>query len=220
MQKEHEKINQDKIVLTCGHCFNSTVHEVLNETVGRRLFEEMDGEKYYEPYKFVLLQCTTCKCVSLCGDFIWAGDKPTEELPLLYPSFGELDEAVPQSIRALYREISPIRDRAPNAFANQIRLSLELLCRDKGAAGGSLYGKLEDLSNKGVFPGGLLPKMADIIRKVGNLGSQASGVRLDMWDTRLLDDIYRMVLDYAYVYPQKLADLERRIEYSEKNRSL
>ena len=87
MQKEHEKINHDKIILTCGHCFNSTVHEVLNETVGRRLFEEMDGEKYYEPYKFVLLQCTTCKCVSLCGDFIWAGDKPAEELPLLYPSF-------------------------------------------------------------------------------------------------------------------------------------
>ncbi len=73
MQKEHEKINQDKIILTCGHCFNSTVHEVLNETVGRRLFEEMDGEKYYEPYKFVLLQCTTCKCVSLCRGLYMGG---------------------------------------------------------------------------------------------------------------------------------------------------
>ena len=221
MQKEHEKINKEKIVKTCGYCFNSTVHEVLHESVGRRLFEEMGGEKYYEPFRFALLKCTTCNCVSLYGDFIWDKDQPAQLLPLLYPSVGELDEAIPQGIREVYREISPIRDKAPNAFANQIRLSLELLCADKAAVGGSLYSKLENLADRGVFPGQLLPKMADIIRKVGNLGSHASGIRLDIWDAQLLDDIYRMVLDYTYVYPQKLSDLKRRIEYSEeKQRTL
>ncbi|WP_313182504.1 DUF4145 domain-containing protein [Lacrimispora sp.] len=217
-QKEHEKINKEKIVKMCGHCFNETVQELVYESVGQKLYEEMDDGKYYEPYKFAVLKCTTCDCVSLYGDFIWSGDILSSNLTLLYPSFGELENGIPKNIREIYREIRPIREKAPNAFANQIRASLELLCDDKQAKGSNLYAKLEDLSSKGVFPGQLLKEMINMIRKVGNLGSHASGIRLDIWDVQLLDDIYRMILDYAYVYPEKLADLKRRMDYNERKK--
>lgn len=212
-QKHHEKINKNKLTIMCGHCFNETIHEIVYENIGHKLYEEMDDGKYYELFKFIMLKCTTCDCVSLYGDFIWDGDKSVHDLELLYPSFGVLGRAVPEKIRNIYKEIRPIREKAPNAFANQIRIALELLCEDKRASGSNLFSKLNDLSNKGIFPGQILSEMVNVIREVGNLGSHASGIQLDIWDVQLLDDIFLMIIDYTYIYPEKLIELKRRIEY-------
>lgn len=211
-------ISEDKLIKLCGHCFNETVHEMINESNGKKLYEQIDSFKYYEPFKFILLKCTTCDCISVYGDFVFSGDKNISHLKLLYPLFGELGEAIPLKICEIYKEIRPFREKAPNAFANQIRIALELICKDKQAKGNNLFNKLNDLSERGIFPGQIMSDMAHIIRYIGNIGSHASEIELDIWDVQLLDDIFRMIIDYTYMAPDKLNNLKRRMEFSKNKK--
>jgi hypothetical protein len=49
------------------------------------------------------------------------------------------------------------------------------------------------------------------MRTVGNLGVHGEG-DFDVWDTELLDDFFRLVVEYVYVTPSRIERLRQRLK--------
>lgn len=76
--------------------------------------------------------------------------------------------------------------------------------------GRDLFSQLNDLVEKGVFPG-CFSEMTELLRKVGNLGAHAAEKDLDIWDAELVDDVFRSIVDVVYVAPAKLERMKNRM---------
>jgi hypothetical protein len=46
--------------------------------------------------------------------------------------------------------------------------------------------------------------MTDLMRRVGNLGAHAGDEEVDFWDAELLDEFFRLVVDYVYITPSRI----------------
>jgi hypothetical protein len=103
-----------------------------------------------------------------------------------------------------------LRRTAPNAFAGQIRRALEYVCQDQNAAGRTLFHQLEDLANRGLLPAALAETTA-ILRKAGNIGVHADEEDIDVWDAELIDELFRLVIEYVYIAPAKTKRLQTRM---------
>jgi len=214
---------KDKTVRHCGHCSNHTLHQVVFHYSSPALwdhiadpYEEEEKLRDMEPILYYLLECSTCKDISLVGGYATELPEKMHDYPLLYPSSIELPDTVPRNIRAVYAEGAEIRHRAPNAFAGQIRKALELLCDDKKALGRDLFHKLQYLGNKGVLPI-TLTDMASLIRKIGNAGVHSKG-EVFFFDAALIDDFFRTVIEYVYIAPVMVESLKNRLEqYKEQS---
>ncbi len=200
-------------ILICGHCGNKTPHEIIFEHSHNRLFDEIDGKKVFETFKYCCVKCATCKGISLLGGFKPEVLDLIQLYPRLYPKSGELGRGVPERIRRIYNEIWPIKQKAPGAFAGQIRRALEYLCSEQKAGGRTLVDQLRFLSDKGVLPE-TLAQMTDLIRKVGNIGVHASEEDIDVWDAELIDEFFRSVVEYVYVAPRKVELLRQKLKGS------
>ena len=208
-------------ILTCFHCGNDTPHKLLLRHTASLLYEQIESEKYYEPFLFLIYKCGTCQGLSLVGAFehefdMSRGDKA---LPRLYPVGSQLvppshmlrqKKPVPDKLLQIYQEAWPLRKKSPSAFVNQIRRALEFICHQKNARGETLSEKLVDLSAKEIFPSNLTA-MSDLIRRVGNIGSHADESEVDIWDAELVDDFFRAVVEYVYIAPEKIERLKQRI---------
>jgi len=175
-----------------------------------------------ELHDFFVLRCGTCRAISVRGGFR-PGIDPTGPSPVryesLYPVGPEILPArhtlasaapVPAEVLRAYRQSWPLRHSAPNAFANQIRRTLEFVCKERGASGHSLGAQLRDLANRGVFA----PEIADLgdlIRDVGNRGSHADSRNVDRWDAELMDELFRHVVRALYVVPSLAARMRQRL---------
>lgn len=206
------------ITVECSHCGNVTRHEELLRHKAEVLFDEIEERKLFEDFEWVAYQCTTCQGLSLFGDFSQGG-LATSPYPLLYPRGSRLEpeahkvageNRIPRRIVSIYDEVHGLQKRSPNAFVVQIRRALEFVCQDKGAEGRDLFSKLRDLVSKGVFPG-YFGEMTDLLRKVGNVGAHADTNDVDLWDAELIDDFFRLVIEYVYVAPSKVERLKQRL---------
>jgi hypothetical protein len=79
------------------------------------------------------------------------------------------------------------------------------------ASGGSLFEKLRVLVAKRTFPGHFA-EMTDLMRLVGNLGAHAGDDEVDFWDAEFLDEFFRLVIEYVYITPSRIARLRQRIK--------
>ena len=181
-----------------------------------------DGEKYLSPFTWLCYTCGTCGGLSLVGDFFF-GSAPNSDALLrarLHPRGADLlppdhtlspNQPIPAKVYNLYYQVWPLRHRSPAAFVGQIRRLLEFVCADKGAVGKDLFTKLQDLSQKGVFPG-YFSQITDLLRKVGNLGAHAAEEELSVWDAELIDDFFRSIIDYVYIAPARIKRMEERLK--------
>ena len=119
-------------------------------------------------------------------------------------------QPVPPQILRIYEEVWPLRRSAPNAFAGQIRRALEYVCQDQNAVGRTLFDQLEDLSRRGLLPE-KLAETATLIREAGNIGVHADKRAIDVWDAELIDELFRLVIDYVYIAPAKITRLQQRL---------
>ena len=101
------------------------------------------------------------------------------------------------------RDCWPLRYLVPTAFVAQIRRVLECVCEEQGAVGRHLFQKLENLANRGTFPGHLRD-ITHRIRKVGNERAHAGGEDSDVWGAERIDEFFRFVVEYVYVAPARL----------------
>ena len=93
-----------------------------------------DGSENEHPWSTFVAVCETCGHLLLYNN---AGDQFEEDefhySDLVYPKTGRLHHSVPKLISNVYEEAFRIKAISPNAFAVQIRRSLEAVCEDRGA---------------------------------------------------------------------------------------
>ncbi len=204
---------KSEIKAQCHHCGNVTLQKLLLTQIGTKLYEQLFTEKFFEKYEFLIYQCSTCECPNIYGEFephLKYTNRLISDYDYIFPKSSLLNENVPETLRKLYNGIYHLRHQAPNAFANQIRRGLELICEEQKAVGKTLFNKIKDLSTKGKFPGHF-QDFTDLIRIVGNMGSHASEEEIDIWDAELLNDFFLIVVEYLYVAPKKVKELTDRI---------
>ena len=207
----------NKPIFLCCHCGNDAPHSKAFSHTAKLLYEEIETQRFMEPFNFDFYVCDTCGGPTLCGNFRHEG-RNLPVRPRLFPRGPSLvppmhmvaeKNPIPTDVVSTYTKAWPLLKKNPSAFANQIRRGLEHICNDQGATGKTLFAKLKDLATKGVFPT-TVSDLAGQIRLVGNTGSHASDTDVDIWDAELLDDFFRMVVEYVYVTPAKIKRMEQR----------
>jgi len=191
----------------CPHCGNDSPQEVV---ATHNRFGRHEGWSY-----FTLVFCHTCRAALLYHrDPNRSGASrgfALKDHDLLWPQINGLHRSVPQRIREVYEEAARIKRRAPNAFANQIRRSLEVLCKDRGATGGSLKDSLKQLSDRGEIPS-TLAEMTDVLRLLGNMGSHDHDLPVGPEYVEVIDDFFRAVVEYVYVAPHRVNEVRAQLE--------
>lgn len=195
-------------ILLCSHCGNKTPHQLLMGTETSDIWDEFGDQKIIEMFVYQVVQCGTCKHISLLGGFQPELPPHLIDYPLLYPASPELDRSVPEAIRHAYAEAARIRKHAPNAYAGQIRKAIEYLCKDKGASGRDLYSQLKSLADKHILPA-TLAEMTDLIREIGNAGVHIDKGEVSIWDAGLIDEFFKSIINYVYIAPAKIEHLKR-----------
>lgn len=211
-----DKIDNKRPILLCPHCNNRAPHQAVYAheypyTIHGAFSingEEEDAD--VEAYYFVLI-CDTCSEVSLYGNWD-VSDNPFDllEATLFYPKPKKVSDIVPKRIADAYQEASRVSKIAPNAFACMIRRALEFMCEDKKAVGNTLHEKLKDLSAKKIIPP-VLAEMADIVKKLGNIGAHADATNVQRDDVETIDDFFNAVIEYVYVAPEKVGKVKKKL---------
>lgn len=202
--------------LRCQHCGNRTPHKFLHdETLTLGHPEESPP---FEDRRWVLLKCSTCRKVCLLGDSLPTSNPGgshleqagVHELRLLWPEV-ELPSTVPTRVEAAYEEALSVKHHSANAFANQIRKSLEAVCEDRNAEGDNLHNMIGNLKAKGEIPAPL-GDMTDLIRMVGNAGSHATEFDVDWRFVEPMDDFFRTVVRYIYELPSQIEQVQNEYD--------
>ncbi|HET6572108.1 MAG TPA: DUF4145 domain-containing protein [Fimbriiglobus sp.] len=197
----------------CPHCGNKAPQSM------RRFHECAIGEEELVVYYAAV--CSTCSEPLLYSQGPLTrtyGSMPGPQqffphaLRLLWPKLGSLHESVPEPIRGKYEEAVGIKTRSPSAFASQIGVALERLCKERGASGNNLAGKLGDLNNRGILPN-TLAEMAHSVRAFRNLGSHADDAdEVTASDADAIDEFFRAVVEYVYVAPHRVQEVRNRLD--------
>lgn len=202
----------------CPHCGNTAPQELQGYST-RGGYK--DGSHHY-----FLTQCSTCGEALTYRQIDPDNSQPRithglfklSNYELVWPHPGDLHQSVPELIQKIYSEATAIKNRAPNAFANQIRRSLEALCRDRGANKRSLVQSLQELATRGEIPP-TLADMTDVLRQLGNIGSHAGDEEIDPAYVDVIDDFFRAIVEYVYIAPYKVNEFKARLEYVRKSKS-
>lgn len=175
----------------CPHCGNDSPQR----SVGAHS-SGTDDPKGPTNYAFVV--CETCDRVLLyqagyITRTIAQSITPifsVKDYKLVWPNAEKLHSSVPNSVCACYVEAAGIKNRSPNGFANQIRRTLEMLCKDRGATTRILAENLKELSARGEIPS-VLAEMTDVLRMLGNIGSHAAEESVEPEFVDAIDDFFR-----------------------------
>jgi hypothetical protein len=193
-------------VAFCPHCGNVAPQQLVHSqrfwTYGYR----MDGTKTEPELEcaYFVASCETCHevLVYLAEGYI-PEDKHFSESDLVWPDAGFLPPSVPEKVRSCYEEAARIKNLAPNAFAVQVRRTLEAICEDRGATKGPLHKSLKDLAARGHIPP-VLAEMTDVLRLLGNIGAHAAEQTVKPGHVRVIDEFLRAIVEYVYVAPSKI----------------
>lgn len=233
--------NPETEIFRCPHCANKVPMRHIQDIQGKKLKYTVKNEREIMaamahigrtgampadtteielPEIFLIYQCPTCGDITIYKE-IWDNspiDKLNKIKTLIYPNKTILDEnIIPKMVCDYYDEATKIKGASPNSFATTIRKAIEYICDDKGAkTSTSIYEKLEDLAKQNVLPQNIVD-MGHIIRKVAQYGGHPKDEEITDTDADLLDDIFKLILDYVYITPYKVQLLEEKFKKVGKN---
>ena len=160
---------------------------------------EWSTGKVYE-----ILECPACDGVTFQRGY-FHDQFPEEWQPVvLYPTEAKKVDGLPTEIERAYAAALAVKGIEAHAFAVLVRRLLEMICRDKGAQGRSLFEQLKALAQTGVIPEQLID-IANGLRNFGNIGAHAGGVQLSENEVPVIDALCRAILEYVYGAPHLVA---------------
>ena len=205
-----------KIILTCGHCGNTTVFTVAAEGFRPTTIDAHGAETTTWTTWRVLL-CTTCSQPTLERDVqpvtggAGGGRPPRGPSPeLLYPVSQALIAALPSSIGRMYQETLRVEKRSPRACAVMAGLTLEAVCQHEQAKGSSLSERLNHLVASERIPK-TLAEMAHHLRQLRNIGAHLTEEEILPEDVPVIIDFVEAILEYLYVAPSKIRAVQERL---------
>lgn len=211
-----------RCVAYCPHCGNDAPqrHIATHSRV-----RSVDDATYY-----TMVVCETCDHAAVYREarrerqqldmrsMLGASSWSLDQKEIVWPDSNKLHSSIPDAVRTCYEEAAAIKARAPNAFANQIRRALEALCKDRGSTKKILAQNLKELCDRGELPPPL-GMMTDILRMLGNKGSHASDDPVEPEYVDAIDEFFRAVVEYVYVAPHRVNEVQARLDYAKKLRS-
>jgi hypothetical protein len=157
-------------------------------------------------YILRLSRCSSCDYFNFSVE-----DTDGGEMSVLYPKPPEALDGLPTNIAKAYQAARAVSKIDANAFGVLIGRVLDFICIDRKAEGETLYERLKDLANKGSIPGPLAD-MSHQLRVLRNIGAHADLGELSFREVPILDDLCRAILEYVYVAPHRVAQVEARIK--------
>lgn len=200
----------------CPHCSNNSPQKVIKTQLLLEDSFSMDGDisKGDFPCTYYITICEICGGILIYEDegCQLTADEQFYKSELCWPDFGIKTDAVPKSVMKYYEEALLVKGRSPDSFAVQIRRSLEAICKDRGTNENStLNDRLKELADRGEFPPTII-SLADNLRFIGNIGAHDAEFNVKPGFVRLIDDLFKVIVEYVYIAPKKLADFEETIK--------
>lgn len=213
-----------------GHSYetgktNGSVHKAVCESCQieqRHIVEasarsRWDSDEYTGITEFEVIRCLNCDTLSFRkeasnSEDYWY-DPETEEYTSncdvsVYPNRTagrfKIDGHyhLPPDVRAAYEEvISAVNGGQPILAGLGVRVLIEVICRDRNAAGKSLLAKIDDLKVKGV----LTHAGADILHKLRSMGNESAHEAKPSSDKQisLAMDVVDNLLQSVYIHPSE-----------------
>ncbi len=199
-------------VTTCRHCGNVAPMGVIGSAENVQTYHlgcglPMDAGILYEVWL-----CPACSEVTLVRGNWNEGmeDRSEYDLKVIFPSEkGEL-AGLPKDVGAEYAAAQQVAKISPNAHAVLLGRVLDYVCSDRGASGGTLAERLDDLATRQEIPN-RLAALAHKLRQLRNVGAHADLGTLTKAEIPVLEALCRAVLEYVYTAPLLLKEVEERL---------
>lgn len=199
--------------LTCRHCGNKGPMRIAG-TVSDTDSEFIDDSGACGPEHgmvYEILVCAKCEGSTLRAGFYYDGMDLEEWSPsILYPAERKSMTGLPPAVQKEYEAAKAVASISPNAYAVLLGRVLDAVSVDRGAAGDSLYKRLEDLANKGEIPKNLA-EMAQNVRQFRNVGAHADLGSLTVEEIPFLESLSSAVLEYIYEAPRMVEEAQARL---------
>jgi len=204
-------------VLFCNHCGNSGILDLVAYVDtpydhGTSQFKNKIWEGFIACRRWYLFQCPVCKNPTLVSEYIPSNcsvnfDKIRYEFPKVNVNY----EGVPEKIKTAFDSAIKTKgiDRAICVLS--LRRTLEMICKEKGASGSDLKGKIDDLIKKKLLP----EMMADacwIVRQSGNDAAHADDIIFTEYEVEEIIEYVLTVINYLYSMPVRIAKLKQQIK--------
>lgn len=210
-------------VLQCYYCGNSTLMDLVGEH--KYKWDEDDG--YYGYFNYQMYACPVCGKVTFFQQYwdsaqsYYYSDGKVEDIideEILYPINTFQGDYLPQKVKEAYEAALKTRNLDSAVCAMSLRRTLEIICKEKGAEGHTLWHKIEDLSNKGILPIEL--KHASTITKTyGNMGAHDADVSIHNFELERIIEFVKYLIDYLYILPSKLSAIQEQLEKKKPKKS-
>lgn len=206
----------DSVVRHCPHCGNTARQELAceHEFEDRDIYDS-DGRRVEDiglDCSYEVRICTTCR------DLILYLETEISNLEVVYPRGHTLDRAVPENVRKTYYEAHKVQKVAPAGYAVLLRRALEALCQDRGVTSGPLAKRLNELVSRGEIPP-VLAEATSLLRAMGNAGAHASKDEVTVPMTWKMDKLFRAVVEYVYIAPNRIAEFKKSVARSDDEES-
>lgn len=121
-----------------------------------------------------------------------------------------LSTEIPESARRSFEEARACHHANQfTAAALMVRRTLEAVCVDKGATGGTLHAKLNDLKNREIIEGKLTDWSHDL-RALGNNAAHDTTVFISAADAQDALELAEALLNYVYVLDARYSEFKAR----------
>jgi hypothetical protein len=202
------KVGLKTVVVPCPKC------GVQSGDV-RGSYQTSDPETgHQDGWYYALVECPGCEHPFLTRyGWGWVGGDANfsiDDLRILYPSDGELDESVPAKVAHSFTDtIKTAIGGSATATAMMCRRTLECLCLDLGATKWGLQDKLKELGDAKKLDPRLLEWAGDVVKE---LGDDAAHVKDDIAteDARDAVEFTRALIHNVYVLQRSLEEFKKR----------
>lgn len=216
IEREHNKSQNEKIVVPCAKCSGKTNHVVL-------LSADISGEEnsvdYYWSESYQIIQCRGCQTISFRTESSNSEDYDEVEggwqhaiYESLYPSrikgragIGNEIHYLPTNVHRIYQEtLSALNNNLPVLTGVGLRALVEAVCKEKMAQGNNLFEQIGDLVKKNV----LTPTGESILHKIRTLGNKAAHEVKPHDDKQLAlaMDVIEHLLKDVYILPKMVEE--------------
>lgn len=129
-----------------------------------------------------LRRCTHCG-----GKFFYENG----ELKYPEPAIAVPEPDMPEDVKCLFEEAASISNRSPRAACALLRLAIERLCDDLGAAGDRIDSKIASLVKRGLTED--IQQALDIVRVVGNKAVHPGQIEFDVDDIETANTLFYLL---------------------------
>lgn len=204
-------------VHTCFHCGNTGILQPIGKTgwkyedIAKDAFGNIIGYSLIEHEDWHIFECPVCHKPVVISKYIMdVAEYVPAEIKIEYPTIAVSPDGVPKEIYSAFESAVKTKGIDYSICLLSLRRVLEMICKDKGASGGDLEKKIDDLIDKKIFP----PMIEDacwIIRQMGNDAAHADKIRVYEYEIEQVIGYVATIIDYLYSLPHRVGKMKNII---------